>query len=152
MELFLCQCEQIPATAWQQLETGAGWEKLKKVSVSECFGGDCKGTEGAAALLKVLDMDECSQIPATAWRQLEGAKWKKLTDMRLQRCFRRDAQGTDGMAELFTALARCPELKQERGEKGRRGPLRSVEQHQAWLRGRTAEKACIRRLLIDLKP
>jgi len=122
-ELFLCQCEQIPATAWQQLETGAGWEKLKKVSVSECFGGDCKGTEGAAALLKVLaccpelqvlDMDECSQIPATAWRQLEGAKWKKLTDMRLQRCFRRDAQGTDGMAELFTALARCPELKQER--------------------------------------
>ena len=37
-ELFLCQCEQIPATAWQQLETGAGWEKLKKVSVSEQLG------------------------------------------------------------------------------------------------------------------
>ncbi|CAE7865801.1 unnamed protein product, partial [Symbiodinium necroappetens] len=121
-ELILSHCEHISVTAWQLLEKGVGWEKLEKVSVYESFGGgDCKGAEGAATLLKVLgscpelqvlDMDDCNQIPATAWRQLESAKWTKLRDVRLHECFNADAKGTDGVAELFTALARCPELKE----------------------------------------
>ncbi|CAE7678881.1 unnamed protein product [Symbiodinium necroappetens] len=92
-ELLMRACDQIPASAWQQLE-GAHWPKLTYVSFYGCFGSDSKCIEAAAGLLallgrcselQVLILEKCDHIPAAAWQQLEGAQWPKLTKVDFHR-------------------------------------------------------------------
>ncbi|CAE7499239.1 unnamed protein product [Symbiodinium necroappetens] len=52
-ELRMRYCDQIPASAWQQLE-GAHWPKLTKVDFDECFDENSKGADGVAGLLTAL--------------------------------------------------------------------------------------------------
>ncbi|CAL1152303.1 unnamed protein product [Cladocopium goreaui] len=85
-ELVFCECNHIPAAAWQRLH-GADWRNLKIARFDRCFDDDSKGVDGAADLLQVLgkamtlerlDFDDCSQIPAAAWQRVPSGAWPKL--------------------------------------------------------------------------
>ncbi|CAE7208953.1 FBXL2, partial [Symbiodinium microadriaticum] len=118
-ELGMQECYKVPAAAWQLLAT-ARWEQLRKADFTWCFNDESKGGEGAAWLLSALArcrqlqellMGGCSQIPASAWQQLEGAQWLKLTKVDFDKCFCSGSKGIEAAAGLLTFLGRCPELQ-----------------------------------------
>ncbi|CAL1152301.1 unnamed protein product [Cladocopium goreaui] len=119
-ELVFCECNHIPAAAWQRLH-GADWRNLKIARFDRCFGLGSKGVDGAADLLQVLGkattletlvFEGCSQIPAAAWQRLHGADWRNLKIARFDRCFGDDSKGVNGAADLLQVLGKAMTLEE----------------------------------------
>eukprot|EP00435_Cladocopium_sp_Y103_P037677 s253_g10.t1 len=125
-DLNLDDCPEIPADAWKQLGE-ARWVNLKTASFSGCFKSDTRGARGAAVLLlslakcvalEDLNLDDCPEIPADAWTQLEEASWVNLKKasfswcLGAKMCFSSGTEGADGAAVLLLSLAKCVALEE----------------------------------------